>query len=55
VQEELLYDPQTSGGLLLALPAGQASLLLDDLRSAGIVAAALVGEVTGEAVGLTVR
>lgn len=54
-QEELLYDPQTSGGLLLALPAGQAGLLLDDLHDAGIIAAALVGEVTGEAVGLTVR
>jgi selenide,water dikinase len=54
-QEELLYDPQTSGGLLLALPAEQASLLLNDLQSAGIGTASLIGQVTDAAVGLTVR
>lgn len=55
VQEELLYDPQTSGGLLLALPADQAGLLLKDLHNAGIGNAAWVGEVTGDSTGLTVR
>ena len=37
-QEELLYDPQTSGGLLLSLPKDQAQKLLNDLHSAGIAA-----------------
>ncbi len=32
---DLLFDPQTSGGLLLALPADQAESLLADLRASG--------------------
>jgi selenide,water dikinase len=54
-EEELLYDPQTSGGLLLALPAAQAGSLLRDLHNAGIHLASRVGEVTDSASGLTVR
>jgi selenide, water dikinase len=41
----LLYDAQTSGGLLLAAPAAVASALLADLRARGLEAA-LIGEVT---------
>jgi selenide, water dikinase len=41
----LLYDAQTSGGLLLAVPAPAAPALLGDLRSRGLDAA-LIGEVT---------
>jgi selenide, water dikinase len=41
----LLYDAQTSGGLLLAAPAPAAPALLGGLRSAGLDAA-LIGEVT---------
>jgi selenide, water dikinase len=44
-EEELLFDPQTSGGLLLAVPADQSDDLLADLKKAGIEAAARVGEV----------
>ena len=44
-QEELLFDPQTSGGLLLAVPADQSDGLLADLKSAGVEAAVQVGEV----------
>ena len=44
-QEELLFDPQTSGGLLLALPAEQCADLLNDLKQAGIESAAHVGRV----------
>ena len=44
-EEELLFDPQTSGGLLLAVPAGQCDDLLTGLKAAGIEAAAHVGEV----------
>lgn len=43
--EELLFDPQTSGGLLLAVPAGQRDDLLTGLKAAGIEAAAHVGDV----------
>jgi selenide,water dikinase len=43
--EEILFDPQTSGGLLFALPPEQARDLTAALRQEGIPAAA-VGEVT---------
>lgn len=48
----LIYDPQTSGGLLLALSAGQADALLSALHKAGLSAAVRIGEVTGEAAGV---
>ena len=51
---ELLYDPQTSGGLLLALPATQADDLLAALGEAGVHGASLIGEVTAEPVGIRV-
>jgi selenide,water dikinase len=44
-EEELLFDPQTSGGLLLSLPAGQADDLLAALKEAGVEDAARVGAV----------
>lgn len=43
--EEILFDPQTSGGLLIALEKKEASTLLGRLREAGLPAA-IVGEVT---------
>ena len=42
-QKELLFDPQTSGGLLLSVPADQARQLVDALRTAGVTQARLVG------------
>jgi len=42
-EQELLFDPQTSGGLLFALPAVQCDELLTGLKKAGIEAAAHVG------------
>ncbi len=44
-EEELLFDPQTSGGLLLSVPSTQAEQLLVELKKAGVEAAAWVGEV----------
>ncbi|NSY36701.1 selenide, water dikinase SelD [Leisingera sp. ANG59] len=43
--QDLLFDPQTAGGLLAAVAADQAGELLDQLRVAGYPAA-LVGKVT---------
>ncbi len=54
-EDELLYDPQTSGGLLLSVPAAQADDLLAALRQAGVHAAVKIGHVIDEAVGLTVE
>ena len=44
-EEELLFDPQTSGGLLLAVPSAQADRLVMELRKANIGTAVQVGEV----------
>ncbi|MEA4928797.1 MAG: selenide, water dikinase SelD [Candidatus Limiplasma sp.] len=43
--EEVLFDPQTSGGLLIALPEAEARSLLADLQALGLPAA-IVGEIT---------
>lgn len=43
--EEVLFDPQTSGGLLIALPGDQAPALREELRALGLPAE-IVGEVT---------
>lgn len=42
-QEELLFDPQTSGGLLLAVPADQSDALLRDLHDGGLDQSAIIG------------
>jgi len=44
-QQELLFDPQTSGGLLLAVAAAQADDLLAALKKQSVAAATRVGEV----------
>jgi selenide,water dikinase len=43
--QDLLYDPQTSGGLLFALPAEAASVCLQELQKA-IPCAAIIGYVS---------
>ena len=42
---EIMYDPQTSGGLLAALPSEAADDLVEALRAAGVDHACRVGEV----------
>jgi selenide,water dikinase len=42
----LLFDAQTSGGLLIAVAADDADTLLEKLQQNGVAAAALIGEVT---------
>ncbi len=44
-EEELLFDPQTSGGLLLSVPSIKADQLLTELKKAGMEAAVKMGEV----------
>jgi selenide,water dikinase len=48
---DILFDPQTSGGLLIALPEPHASTLLQKLHSAGIPEAAIIGEVVSNPKG----
>jgi selenide,water dikinase len=43
-QEELLFDPQTSGGLLISVPSSQAEDLMRELKAGGVDAASRVGE-----------
>ncbi len=44
-EQELLFDPQTSGGLLLAVPDSQADDLISLLKKEGLETAVRVGEV----------
>ena len=46
--QEILYDPQTSGGLLIAVPAEKAERLLKKLHKAGVKEAVIIGEVVAE-------
>ena len=43
---DLLFDPQTSGGLLAGVPASDAEACLEELRSTHYAQASLVGHVT---------
>ena len=53
-EEEVLFDPQTSGGLLAALPEAQAREYVRDLHAAGLPWAAIVGHVESGEPGITV-
>jgi selenide,water dikinase len=46
--KDILYDPQTSGGLLIAVPKARAARLLKKLHEQGVSAAAIIGKVTAE-------
>ena len=49
---DILFDPQTSGGLLIALPPDAAEELLHKMHAAGIDEAAIVGEVISAPKGI---
>ena len=44
-EEDLLFDPQTSGGLLLSVPESQAKQLINELKTAGVETAVRIGKV----------
>ncbi len=54
IEEEPLYGPQTSGGLLLSVPDSQAKELLAALSAAGVQSAARVGEIVEGPPGIVV-
>lgn len=43
--QDFLFDPQTSGGLLISVKGDQAAALVKALRAAGMAEAAIIGEV----------
>lgn len=48
---EVAFDPQTSGGLLIAVPAHEVERLTRDLLAEGVLAAAVIGEVVPHGAG----
>jgi selenide,water dikinase len=48
---DIMFDPQTAGGLLIALPESQAEALIKKMHSHGIGDAAIVGEIIAEPKG----
>lgn len=52
--EDALFDPQTSGGLLISLDAEKADRLLGKLRQAGVAEAAIIGEVVSQPRGMVI-
>jgi len=45
---DILFDPQTSGGLLISVPEAKSSGLLEKLHKEGVTEAAVIGEVVAE-------
>jgi len=48
---DVLFDPQTSGGLLISVPRPEAEPLLERMHKEGIEEAAIIGEVVAEPKG----
>lgn len=53
-EEELLYDPQTSGGLLLSVPKNRAVEIVKALQQNGVLSAICIGEVLDASEGVTI-
>ncbi len=53
-QKELLFDPQTSGGLLFSVPESQSDDLITALKTSGVADAQKIGKVVAEPAGIIV-
>ncbi|MCG8564608.1 MAG: selenide, water dikinase SelD [Desulfobacterales bacterium] len=53
-QRDILFDPQTSGGLVIALPDNEANGCLETLKEAGLKDAAKIGHILDSPPGLQV-
>jgi len=42
---DLVFDPQTSGGLIISVAPDQADACLEELKGQGVQSAAIIGEV----------
>jgi selenophosphate synthase len=49
--QEILFDPQTSGGLMICVEREQADALVSKLIGEGVAASKIIGEVTSGPVG----
>lgn len=49
---DVLFDPQTSGGLFIALPAAEAVHMVEQMKGSGIHSASIVGDVVAEPLGM---
>ena len=54
-EQGLIYDPQTSGGLVFSLPGSQAEQLLTALKANGLDYARIIGEVTNGSPGIVLN
>ncbi len=50
--QDILFDPQTSGGLLISVDSRKAELLLDKLRQTGVADGTLIGDVVRKPQGM---
>lgn len=48
---DTLFDPQTSGGLLISVPEPKAAVLVERMHKEGVAAATIIGEVIAEPKG----
>ena len=48
---DILFDPQTSGGLFMGVGKNRAEDLLESLKTAGVIDSAIIGEVVSEPAG----
>ena len=48
---DILFDPQTSGGLLMGINKNAAADLLGALKASGVAASAIIGQVASKPVG----
>ena len=51
VMKDILFDPQTSGGLLISVSKTKASALVNELKNAGVPESAVIGNVVASPAG----